>query len=184
MKQDSIVQYIAFITDLELRAFAPQWEQYASDLWKVQGDRMLLESTEAKSKFKYICRHEYVQSDSRQQLMMLKTAKYFPDQKVKVLLTGGYSTVKLSDASVKDTRFTKIIAFISHLDKDDDFYFGLPYRSNIYDAYFENCTYGRVIEFFLVKQEVDELMEKLKNRTGISIGSYKKSSSLKSVPSL
>jgi hypothetical protein len=48
----------------------------------------------------------------------------------------------------------------------------LDRKLNIYEAYYENCQYACILEFFVKNSAVDELREQLKQITGAEIGTY------------
>ena len=74
-----------------------------------------------------------------------------------------------------DERDVKVMAFISHNETDINFYSQVSlYRHlNIYQAYYESCTYGHILEFFTPETDAHELVEQLKTRAGIDVALYR-----------
>jgi hypothetical protein len=48
-----------------------------------------------------------------------------------------------------------------------------PVRVNTFEAYFENCAFGNVMEFFVSEQESLSLLQQLKAMPGVEAGIYK-----------
>ncbi|HLG39199.1 MAG TPA: hypothetical protein VI461_05995, partial [Chitinophagaceae bacterium] len=68
----------------------------------------------------------------------------------------------------------KVMAFIDHKERELDFYHRQTYRHlNIYEAYYENCTYNYIMEFFIQEMDASALIEKLKTRPGVEVAMYK-----------
>ena len=66
------------------------------------------------------------------------------------------------------------MAFVSQGETELGFYEQQSFRHlNIYEAYFENCAYGYVMEFFLAQEEAQILLPQLKARNGVEAGIYK-----------
>jgi hypothetical protein len=104
-----------------------------------------------------------------------RRSEHFPEHNVKVVQVGGYMPVQLKRKHNEEDGEVKLIAFISHNENDLDFYRSLTlYNSlNIHQAYYESCTYGYIMEFFVPENDADELMQQLKQRPGVETGLYK-----------
>lgn len=176
MKKNTIVQFVCFMTDLGLDEFIPKWERYAKRL-KTHNPQTTLQHQTAKSKFRYISQHEWQEGDFHFTFMNQKHSEHFPEHNVKVVQVGGYTLVQAKNRSHLDNNQVKLIAFINHDENDLDFYLQLPsYRQlNIYQPYYESCSYGYVMEFFVSEDKAEDLAKQLKQRKGVEIGVYKES---------
>ncbi len=177
MKKDTVVQFVGFVTNLNLDDFAPKWEYYAKKLLTKKQEQTGLQQqvTDTKNKFRYISQHEWSDTSSNFSFMNEKRAEHFPEHNVKVVQAGGYISLQVQNKSAEANGCNKLIAFISHNETDIDFYRGLPLPRylNIYQAFYESCHYGFVIEFFVPETDTDELLQLLKQRSGVETGIYR-----------
>jgi len=174
MKKDSIIQFVCFITHLDFEEFVVKWEHYAKQFMTNSGAMTLQQGAETKSRYKYVSQHEYRQEGFRFAFMKGRSSEHFPEQKVKVIQAGGYMPVQIECRHLEEGD-VKVMAFISHNETDIDFYSQVSlYRHlNIYQAYYESCTYGYILEFFTPETDAHELVEQLKTRAGIDVALYR-----------
>jgi hypothetical protein len=176
MKKSTIVQFVCFVTNLELDEFTPKWERYAKRLKNLNPETTLLQQVETKSKFRYISQHEWLDKDFHFTFMNEKRSEHFPEHNVKVVQIGGYTLLQAERRNhIDNSDSTRLIVFISHEENDIDFYRELPLygQLNVYQPYYESCSYGYVLEFFVPDIDADELAKQLKQRRGVEIGMYK-----------
>lgn len=175
MKKDTIVQFVCFATNLNLDAFAPNWERYAKRLMNNKVEPVLQQAAAAKNKFRYISQHEWPDRDFRFTFMNERKSEHFPEQNVKVVQIGGYISLQGSRRKPEQDSDVKLIAFISHDENDIDFYRQLPlyHVLHIHQAYYESCSYGYVLEFFVPENKADEVLLELKQRSGVEAALYK-----------
>ncbi|HEY6505511.1 MAG TPA: hypothetical protein VIZ28_16165 [Chitinophagaceae bacterium] len=176
MKKDTIVQFVCFVTNLHSDEFAPLWDRYAKRLSNKKTESALQEHMpETKSKFRYISQHEWTDRDFHFTFMNERRSEHFPEHNVKVVQAGGYLPLEVKRKYTEKDGEVRLIAFISHDENDLDFYRGLPlYKHlNIHQAFYESCTYGYVMEFFVPEDDADELVRHLKQRHGVETGIYK-----------
>ena len=176
MKKNTIVQFVCFVTNLEADDFAPKWERYAKKLIDYSAETTILQQVETKGKYRYLSQHDWQDRDLHFSFMNDRKSEHFPEHNVKVVQIGGYTLLgterrKLIDKSDP----AKLIAFISHEEYDLDFYRNLPLynKLNIYQPYYESCSYGYVMEFFVPEINADDLAKQLKERKGVELGNYK-----------
>ncbi len=176
MIKDTIVQFVCFLTNLELDEFSPEWERYGDQLKSKKAEPILLQQVSVKkNKFRYVSAHIWPERDFHFTFINERPSKYFPENKVRILQAGGYKplqNIKRKSASNSDCR---IIAFVSHNETDIDFYMQLPFFNNlnIFEAFYESCTYGYVIDFFVPEINANELLHLLNQRSGLETGIYK-----------
>lgn len=178
MKKDTIVQFVGFVTNLDLDVFAPEWERFAKKVIDKKNEPSLQQQVpDTKAKFKYVSQHEWFDRDSNLRFMDDKKSVHFPEQQVRVVQIGGYITLQFKKRQDTDDNQVRLIAFISHNETDIGFYSELPLNGHldIYQAYYESCAYGYVLEFFVPETDAEELMLQLKQRLGVEAGIYKES---------
>jgi len=175
MKKENIIQFVGFVTTLDFRDFIPQWEEYARQFMKMPGAKILQRETEAKNSFKYISQHEFREEGFRFSFMKGRNSEHFPEQRVKVTQAGGYIPLQTEAPQHHVKGYVKIMAFVGHNENDIEFYRRLPnFRYlNIYQAYYENCAYGYIMEFFSKEADAPLLIDQLRSRTGSEAALYK-----------
>ncbi len=178
MKKDTIIQFVCFVTELETDEFMPKWERYAGGLMNKPAEPVLHQLvTAAKKKFRYISQHEGPEGDFLFNFMKERHSEHFPEHNVRVVHAGGYIPLPVKKRFNEEDGDLKLIVFINHNETDIDFYRQLPsyQRLNIYQAYYENCMYGYIMEFFVAETNVEELEQLIKQRPGTETGIYKES---------
>ena len=177
MKKDSIIQFVGFSTRLGLEEFVGQWEDYAREFNTGRsGMKILQQESGTTGKYKYVSQHIYLQrQDMRFAFMTERNSDHFAEQKVKVVQTGGYMPLHIGCKHYDENTEVKIMAFISHQENNIEFYRRLlpQQRLNIYEAYYESCAYGYIIEFFTPETHAADLLDQLKKRLGVEVGIYK-----------
>jgi hypothetical protein len=176
MKKDTIVQFVGFITTLEFDDFIARWELFAKRFMKNNVKTTILEQSATKPRFKYISQHQWAQDDFQPSFMEKKRSESFPEHTVKSVQFGGYSLLAQAAAGKAAAKgLVKIMAFISQSENDIEFYRNLEGVSNItiYQAYYESCTYGYVIEYLAEEKNAAKLVEQLKARHGNEAAVYK-----------
>jgi hypothetical protein len=178
MKKDAIVQFVGYITTLPAEAFIELWKPFAKQLAQQAGDIMLQEAVEIKGrcKFNFVSRHEGSTAGLRAVFMKSKDHEQFPEHKVKMMQAGGYTFHPSPRDSQKNKsgQQMQVIAFLDHRETNLDFYKGqLASLPDIFEAFYENCTYGNIVEYFIPEENAPALLEQLKTRIGSEAGLYK-----------
>jgi hypothetical protein len=176
-----IVQFVCFITGLEIVDFVPEWESFAGDMEHVKiATALLQKQPESPGKYRYISLHPCQQDDTQFSFIKQRISKYFHNHDVKVIHAGGYIPVQMKRTSKAAKGEVKLIVCLSHQDGDIEFYKSLPLYNdlNIYQAYYESCTYGFILEFFVGEKTVGELELKVKRRPDTERGIYKEMANL------
>jgi len=174
MKKNSIVQFVCFVTNLDLDEFIPKWDHYAKQ-FKVGSDGTILQEAEGKYKYKYVSQHACREETMRFAVAKGRNSDHFGEQKAKVLQVGGYSVLQTGHTGNDENANVKIIAFIGHSETDIDFYRQLSHDStlNIYEAYYESCAFGYILEYFTSESNEADLLQQLRNRHGVDVAVYK-----------
>jgi hypothetical protein len=173
MKKDNIIQFVGFLTTLETEEFAPHWEQYSKQFMTMPGTTVLHQAINGTGKFRYISQHQYLGQDIRFVFMKGRNSDHFQGQKVKVVQAGGYMPLQLEGRHDDEKTAVRIMAFISHGETDISPYSELPCQYlNIYQAYYESCNYGHILEFFTDETNATQLLQQLKIRPGVEVAMY------------
>lgn len=176
MKKDSIIQFVCFATNLDTDTFIPGWEKFAKKLMDKHAEPSLQQLvTDTKARYRYISQHEWHNSDFDFRFMKDRKSEHFPEQQVKVVQIGGYIPVQFTKRYDADENQVKVFAFLSHNETDIDFYKQLSRNGHldIYQAFYESCSYGYVLEFFIPDADAEALMLQLKQRLTVEAGVYK-----------
>ena len=174
MKKNSVIQFVGFVTSLDFPEFVPQWEGFTKQFMKVPGARIMRRKSEARGGFKYISFHEVADSGFQFNFMKGRTSEHFPEHRVKVVQAGGYMAVDLVANSPAPAGGNKILAFLSHDEYDLSAYHSLAgfKHLTVYEAYFENCLYGHILEYVTSPSHAESLLEQLKERPGCDAALY------------
>ena len=176
MKKDTICQFVCFTTNLELDAFAPQWEHFAKRLMNKKTEPVLQQQVPGtKSRFRYISQHVWPDQDFQFSFMHERRSEHFPEHNAKVIQIGGYISLQSDRGHLEEDGDVRLMAFISHSETDVEFYHSLPlfHHLNIYRAFYESCSFGYVMEFFVSEKDADQLLLQLKQRTGVETGLFR-----------
>lgn len=175
MAEDKIVHFVGFITNLQLDEFSPMWESYMHRLTSGP-ETVTLEKAAGKRKslFEYLSQHECSTGDFRFAFLKAGGNSNFPERKARVVQIGGYLPVQFQPQGKKSKDEVKVLAFLTSGKPHLNYYQNLNLgRLNIYEAYFENCTYNHVLEFFLDESDVSTLIAQLNTKSGIESAVYK-----------
>jgi hypothetical protein len=176
VNKETIVQFVCFTSILEVDKFIAIWEPYAKMLGGDLANSHLLEAVAAKNgnRFNYVSQHICSAADFKFAFLKERRAKHFPEYRTRIIQAGGYLPVQYPSAYTCKKNDVRIMAFFpqgeSPLDLNNQ---GAPLRVNTYEAYFENCAFGNVMEFFVSEQESHSLVEQLKAMPGVEAGIYK-----------
>ena len=175
MTKDSIVQFVCFITNIIPDEFVNGWERFARKSTTTKAEPILLQPTDdRKNKFRYVAMQEWKSEDFQSAFLNEKKADHYPEMTVRVVQAGGYFPLEYHKKLMTGSD-SRLMAFISHDEYDIDFYRQLPFYTNlnIYQAFYESCMYGYVMEFIVPDTASDELLLQLKQRNGVDAGIYK-----------
>ncbi len=181
MNKNNIVQFVCFVTNLDLDRFGARWEHYAAQFMTRTAGMTLQKAVGGinKHKFEYISQHECSPENFRFNFMKERNSEHFPEHTAKVVLAGGYSPVQVQCKHAEAKNDVKIIVFIDAPETDFGFYHRQTYRHlNIYEAYYESCNYSYIMEYFVQETEAPALVKELKSRAGVDAVIYKECSVL------
>lgn len=163
MKKDTIVQFVCFDTNATTEAFIVQWEQYSKIVSNDQ-EVILQKATGAKNTFSYVSQHWSLANDFQFIFKKNKRSAHSTEVEMRIKEAGGYIPLQLKFTGETDINESKLFVFVSAADADIEVYKNLSsYKYlNIYQAYYESCTYAYILEFFVANTDAEQLMDQLK----------------------
>ncbi len=176
MNKDTIVQFVCFTSVLKPEAFMEMWEPFANFLVNDPANILLQEEMPENNngKFNYVLQHECSSTNFNFAFMKKRGRLHLPEHKARATQAGGYQPVQLQSLNKSTKEDVRVMAFVTNNETELDYYRGQNFHYlNIYEAYFENCTYNYVLEFFLKEEEAKLLLEQLKARQGVAAAVYK-----------
>ena len=175
MKSDKIVQFVCFETSLELsdEQFIANWEMYTRS--SNSNRNVTIQRSEKKGQFKYIAQHRLPSGDIRFVFEKARRSSRIPELEIKSKQAGGYSLLQLHRKQEALENESKIFAFLVHptVELDNFRQLAVNGKLNIYEAYYENCRYAYILEYFVKDMHVEELVEQLKLHKADETGVYK-----------
>lgn len=161
MGELKIVQFVCFETALNTEQFIIKWEQYNRS---VNSDKdVTLQYSENKGIFKYIAQHRFVAGELQFTFTRAKKSSRIPEPEIKIKQVGGYLVVQSEKTSDAHPDESKVFVFLSGPGANPEAYKQLPNHGklNIYEAYYENCQYAYILEFFIKGKQLTSLLEQL-----------------------
>lgn len=173
MGKDKIVQFVSFETSLDAEAFVTQWEQYNRS---VNSDvDVSLQQSEKNGRFRYIAQHRCPGGELKFSFTRAKKSSRNPEPEIKARQAGGYLLIQEERTGDLHTNETKVFAFLGDPVTNLNNYRQLKakFKLNIYEAYYENCQYAFILEFFIKNDSLPSLLEQLKILDAPEIGVFK-----------
>jgi hypothetical protein len=173
MRADKIVHFVNFETTLDSEQFIKRWEQYSRS---VNSDvDVTLQQSEKKGLFRYIAQHRCTTSELQFVFTKEGRSSRTPQVEIKAKQAGGYSILQAGRMNDTHVDESKVFAFLTSSKADLNMYKQLSAHGklNIYEAYYENCQYAYILEYFVKNKYVIELLEQLKQHDVPEIGIYK-----------
>lgn len=172
MSEGKLVHFVCFETPLDKEQFVRRWEDY---IRSVNSDLdVTLQQSEKDGMFHYIAQHRCTAGEL--QFMFTKPARSSRTRQIviKTKHAGGYSVLQAERMGDVHRNESKIFAFITYPQTDLNIYRQLATLSklNIYEAYYQNCRYAYILEFFVKNKDAAELLEQLKRHAAAEIGIY------------
>ena len=175
MKEETIVQFVVFETTLDREQFFVQWERYTQAM--NDGKEITLQQHVLKNgKFKYVSQHKCPSGDFQFAFNKERRVSKIRVADVRKKLAGGYCAVQLEcvNETMKDE--SKIMVFVEDPQTDLDIFrqFCVHGKLNIYEAYYENCEFAYILEFFVKNEYATDVLQQLKIFTSfVEAGIYK-----------
>ena len=176
MNKDSIVQFVRFVSSLEPDEFMEIWRPFARLLCDDRESILLEEMVPAKtsSRLSYVSQHICSPEDFSFAFMKGKTTAHLPEHKASVKQLGGYLPIQIQSPRNNPKVNSRILSFVGHGEMELAFYQQQTFQYlNIYEAYFENCAYNYVLEYFVEPEKATDLLAELNNRTNVEAARFK-----------
>jgi len=173
MVKDKIVQFVSFETPLDEEQFITQWEQYNRS---VNSDLdVTLHQSEKNGQFNYIALHRYAAGELKFSFTRAKKSSRNAEPQIKAKQAGGYLLVEEQRAGETHPDEKKVFAFSTAVfTKAADYKLLAQYgKLNIYNAYYENCQYGFILEFFVKGSQLPAFLEQLQTFDHFTTGVFK-----------
>ena len=162
MGEDKIVQFVSFETVLDATQFVTQWELYNRS---VNSDAdVTLQQSEKNGLFRYIAQHRHAAGELQFVFSRAKKTSRIPEAEIKCRQAGGYAVVQAERINDAHPDESKVFAFVNDPRTELDAFRQLENHGklNIYQAYYENCQYAFVLEFFVKNKHLLGLLEQLR----------------------
>jgi len=174
MKKDTIVQFVSFETSVATNEFRAQWQEY-NNLVTGKQEVTLQQEVDGNNLFRYISQHRFTEDDMQFTFKKGRRSSHNPEMEMRIKEAGGYSSLQLECDHETTANNCKVFVFLSTAPDLKLYKELLSYQYlNIYQAYYESCTYTYILEFFVDNKLVPQLLEQLKIHNRISeIGVYK-----------
>ena len=173
MRTGKIVQFVSFETILGSEQFIAKWEEYSRS---VNSDAdVTLQQSEKKGVFRYLAQHRCATGEFQFVFSKAGRSSRTPEVEIKAKQAGGYSILQAERMNDAHKNESKVFAFLINPQTDLNAYRQLSTHSklNIYEAYYENCQYAYILEFFVKNEYTAILIEQLKQNDAAEIGVYK-----------
>ncbi len=166
MEEETIVQFVVFETALDTEEFSTRWEQYEQP--GHNGTMATLQQRILKNgKFKYISKHTSPSKEFQFFFERERRHSKAPEAEIKKQLAGGYVARQIERTNESMPGESKIIVFASDAGTDLESFTQFPQRGklNIYEAYYQNCEYAYILEFFVKDEYATDMLQELKTLT-------------------
>ena len=172
----NIVQFVCFETTLDTDQFIKRWQEYRrSD----NGDAdVTLQQCEEDNSYRYLAQHRGTQEELRFIFSKGANSSRVRRAIITAKQAGGYSVLQSENGNESRGGERKIFVFLTTPRVNLDDYRQLPVsvKLNIYEAYYENCRYAYILEYFVKNKYASQLREELKKLNPCEIGVYKECS--------
>ena len=175
MKDSFIVQFVGFTTNTRVNEFIKEWDQYAKRYLDKPRKFTLQQQSFTRTRFNYVSRHYWPIDDFQFSFMNKRRSEFFQEQHVKVIQAGGYIEIGKNYHPKSDVNLQTVLVFIDHNENDLSYYDELKHHSHLnkYQAFYENCLFGHVYEYFITEEHWPALLAALKCKKGNEAGLYR-----------
>ena len=162
MSADKKVQFVCFETTLDKEPFIKRWEQYTRSL--NSNVNVTLQQSEKNGIFKYIAQHRFVSGELLFVFSKEARSSRLAQVHIKTTQAGGYAILQAERLHDTIGNERKVFVFLTDPKVDLTVYKELyaPSKLNIYEAYYENCKYAYILEYFVKTKDSSALLEQLK----------------------
>ena len=172
MRDGKIVQFVCFETTLNREDFIKRWSDYVRSA--NSDSDVTLQQSEKDGTFRYIAQHRCAVGNLHFIFTKAARSSRIAQTEIRTKQAGGYTILHAERMTDAHSYESKVFVFIQQAQTDLSVYKQLSPHSklNIYEAYYENCQYAYILEFFVKDKYLAELIEQLKQNRA-EIGIYK-----------
>ena len=173
MGTDKIVHFVYFETTLNSDQFISKWEHYRRSA-NSDADVTIQESKK-NNLFTYIAEHRCNPDEFLFTFTRAAKNNRLKEVEIKTTQLGGYSILQKEQTGCAKNDESKVFVFLNYSNKDFNLYKQAHPHSklNIYEAYYENCVHGYILEYFIKSTYVPALQEQLQKFGIVEISIYK-----------
>lgn len=172
MKTKPITQFISFDTRLDQEAFDQVWAQ----LEPAHGDVVVQQQKAKNNKFRYWAQYNVNPNELDFLFDSPRKGVNAPMGDVRRKNAGGYSFLQRERQEEAGEDESKVLIFLTDPAPNLDSFreFRVHGKLNIYEAYFESCTYSYILELYVKDHYVQDVLNQLKIFTAFAeAGIYK-----------
>ena len=172
MREETIVQFVTFETILDQEQFVSHWENFNRSDYSEHD--VILHQSKKDGLFKYLAKHTY---GGGFKFIFERARRSSKDRQVsiKVVQEGGYLLSHLARRGDCLPDESKVFCFIHNPEADLKQYkeMNVNGNCNIYTAYYENCRFAYILEFFVKNNRAKELVGMLSQCSPYDVAIYK-----------
>ena len=179
METNERVHFVCFETTLDKEQFSKRWEQFRHSL--NSNKHVTLQQNETEGRFHYVAQHRFTSSELEFKFSNEGRNSRIVQVPIKSILAGGYSILEVNRSHNTAGNERKIIIFLSDPRADLKIYKQLftAGNLNIYEAYYENCRYSYVLEYYIKAKDGLAMLDQLKQYDIADIGIFKEYAHIK-----
>jgi len=179
METDKRVQFVCFETPLNKEQFVKRWEQYRHSLNSNMD--VVLHQSEKDGVFSYIAQHRFASGELEFKFTNEGRNSRIVQVPIKTTLAGGYSILEENRLHNSTSNESKMFVFLTDPRADLNIYKELFVAGNlnIYQAYYQNCRYAYILEYYIKTKDSAALLEQVKNYDSADVGIYKEFAHIK-----
>lgn len=161
MSKDQKVQFVCFETTLDKDAFMKRWQQYTRSV--KSNKQVTLQQSKKNGAFKYISLHRFEAGELLFVFSKEQRTSRVVQTSIKTTQVGGYSVLQEERPHDATRNEHKLFIFLTDPKVDLTAYKGVSVscKLNIYEAYYENCKYAYILEYFVKAKDAKILQTEL-----------------------
>lgn len=173
MSKDGKMQFVCFETTLDKELFIKRWEKYNRS--PNSNDHVILQQSDKNGLFRYIAQHSFESGELQFVFSSEGRTSRIAQARISTKHAGGYSILQAQRLNSAIASERKVFVFITDPKVNINLFKKLSVSGqlNIYEAYYENCKYAYILEYFVKTKEAPLLIEQLNAFDIAEAGIYK-----------
>jgi hypothetical protein len=161
MKTNKIAHFVYFETMLCSNDFLVRWQRYHSSA-NINAE-VILQESKAGDVFMYIAKHCCNSDEFQFAFTKASKSTRAKQTEIKKVQLGGYSIIQQQNTGNAKEDEYKLFIFLDDKHTNISAYQQVQSSSklNIYQAYFENCSYAYILEYFIKQADIVQFKENL-----------------------